>query len=208
MLWLSCLAEVILFLESGHTGRERERGGGGGVSEIEQNLPLAWTSLSVACPTICMQRRGKRDSNVSSASERRVTKRTVAYRPAVSIRLSQSLGFPTCLFLANLLSGPHERRPMASRKEQLSSLFFVAWTSQSLHEKLLMGFRRAKFTQRNTNCQKKIFVDDRFRGHHPRALTREASATERHGNDRLSKKGRPYYKINAKGPIGLAINSV
>ena len=33
-------------------------------------------------------------------------------------------------------------------------------------------------------------------------LTREASATERHGNDRLSKKGRPYYKINAKGPIG------
>ena len=29
-------------------------------------------------------------------------------------------------------------------------------------------------------------------------LTREASATERHGNDRLSKKGRPYYKINTK----------
>ena len=39
-------------------------------------------------------------------------------------------------------------------------------------------------------------------------LTRETSATERHGNDRLSKKGRPYYKINAKGPIGWAINSV
>ena len=56
----------------------------------------------------------------------RVTKRTVAYRPAVSIRLSRSLGFPTCLFLASPLSGPHERRPMASRKEQLSSLFFVA----------------------------------------------------------------------------------
>ena len=119
-----------------------------------------------------MQRRDKRDSNVSwSASERRMTKRTVAYRPAVSIRLSRSLGFPTCLFLASPLSGPHERRPMASIKEQLSSLFFVAWTSQPLHEKLLMGFRRAKFTQRNTNRQKNIFVDDRFRGHHPRALT-------------------------------------
>ena len=116
-----------------------------------------------------MQRRDKRDSNVSwSASERRVTKRTVAYRPAVSIRLSRSLGFPTCLFLASPLSGPHERRPMASRNEQLSSLFFVAWTTQPLHEKLLMGFRRAKFTQRNTNHQKNIFVDDRFRGHHPR----------------------------------------
>ena len=57
MFWLSCLAEVILFLESGHTERQREReigggGGGGGGSEIEQNLPLAWTSLSVACPTV------------------------------------------------------------------------------------------------------------------------------------------------------------
>ena len=39
---MSCLAEVILFLESGHTKRERERerereGGGGEGSEIEQN---------------------------------------------------------------------------------------------------------------------------------------------------------------------------
>ena len=34
-----------------------------------------------------------------------------------------------------------------------------------------MGFRRAKFTQRNTNLQKNIFVDDRLRGHHPRALS-------------------------------------
>ena len=42
---MSCLAEVIIFLESGHTERqrkrERERGGGGEGSEIEQNLPLA-----------------------------------------------------------------------------------------------------------------------------------------------------------------------
>ena len=35
-----------------------------------------------------------------------------------------------------------------------------------------MGFRRAKFTQRNTNRQKNIFVDDRLQGHHPRALNR------------------------------------
>ena len=122
-----------------------------------------------------MQRRDKRDSNERELKckwEESTAKRTVAYRPAVSIRLTRSLGFPTCLFLASPLSGPHERRPMASRKEQLSSLFFVAWTTQPLHEKLLMGFRRAKFTQRNTNSQKNIFVDDRFRGHHPRALNR------------------------------------
>ena len=118
-----------------------------------------------------MQGRDKRDSNVSwSAGQRRVTKRTVAYQPAVSIRLSRSLGFPTCLFLPSPLSWPHERRPMASRKEQLSSLFFVAWTTRPLHEKLLMGFRRAKFT--NRKIVKNIFVDDRLRGHHPRALKR------------------------------------
>ena len=105
--------------------------------------------------------------------QRRVSRRTVAYRPVVSIRLSRSLGFPTCLFLVSLLSGPHERRPMASRKEQLSSSFFVAWTTQTLHKNLSLGFRRAKFTQRNTNLQKNIFVDDRLRGHHPRALKRE-----------------------------------
>ena len=40
--------------------------------------------------------------------------------------LESKLGFPTCLFLASPLSGPHERRPIASRKEQLSSLFFLA----------------------------------------------------------------------------------
>ena len=94
-------------------------------------------------------------------------KRTVAYRPAVSIHLSRSLGFSTCLFLASSLSGLHERRPMASRKEQLSSLYFIAWTTQPLHEKLSMGFRRAKFTEKNTSHQKNIFVDDRLRGHHP-----------------------------------------
>ena len=176
MFWLSCLAEVILFLESGHTERqrerERERGGGGGRggSEIEQNLPLAWTSLSVACPTTCMQRRDKRLERECMSRQRRVSKRTVAYRPVVSIRLSRSLGFPTCLFLVSLLSGQHERCPMASRKEQLSSSFFVAWTTQTLHENLSMGFRRAKFTQRNTNLQKNIFVDDRLRGDHPREV--------------------------------------
>ena len=33
-----------------------------------------------------------------------------------------------------------------------------------------MGFRRAKSTQGNTNCQKNIFEEDQVPGHHPRAL--------------------------------------
>ena len=180
MFWLSCLAEVILFLQSGHTERqrerhrERERGGGGGGrvrdwTELTAGVNFAFSSMPNDMHAEERQARLERELKYMSR-QRRVWKRTVAYRPAVSIRLSRSLGFPTCLFLVSLLSGPHERRPMASRKEQLSSSFFVAWTTQTLHENLSMGFRRAKFTQRNTNLQKNIFVDDRLRGHHPRAL--------------------------------------
>ena len=36
-----------------------------------------------------------------------------------------------------------------------------------------MGFRRAKSTEGNTNCQKNIFEDDQVPGHHPRALMPE-----------------------------------
>ena len=38
-----------------------------------------------------------------------------------------------------------------------------------------MGFRRAKSTQGNTNCQKNIFAVDQVPGHHPRALTQTLS---------------------------------
>ena len=65
--------------------------------------------------------------------------------------------------------GPHEQRRMASRKEQLFALFFVAWIKHLSHGKFFMGFRRAKFTQRNKNCQKNIFADDQVPGHQPRA---------------------------------------
>ena len=128
-------------------GREREGGGGGErerkemrESEIEQNLPLARTSFSVAFPTICMQRRDKRDSNVSRrVIQRRVTKRCVAYRPA--IRLSRSLGFPTCLCLASWLSsrtsGAQWRRERSDFSPsfsffELHSLFIesISWASE------------------------------------------------------------------------------
>ena len=111
----------------------------------------------------------ERESKCKS-SQRRATKRTVAYRPAVSIRLSRSLGFSHMSIFSQSAERPHEWRPMASRKEQLFSLFFVARTTQPLHEKLFMGFRRANCTQRNTNCKNKIFLDNQLRGHHPRTL--------------------------------------
>ena len=41
-----------------------------------------------------------------------------------------------------------------------------------------MGFRRAKSTQGNTNCQKNIFEDDQVPGHHPRALNEKNTLSD------------------------------
>ena len=42
--------------------------------------------------------------------------------------------FPDVYFYTQSLQRPHKRRPMASRREQVSALFFVAWTQRRLTE--------------------------------------------------------------------------
>ena len=42
--------------------------------------------------------------------------------------------FPDVYFYTHSLQRPHEQRPMASRREQVSALFFVAWTQRRLTE--------------------------------------------------------------------------
>ena len=42
--------------------------------------------------------------------------------------------FPDVYFYTQSLQRPHERRPMASEREQVSALFFVAWTQRRLTE--------------------------------------------------------------------------
>ena len=59
--------------------------------------------------------------------------RTVRSRP-VSSRSVQHGIFPYVYFYTQSLQRPHERRPMASRREQVSALFFVAWTQRRLTE--------------------------------------------------------------------------
>ena len=54
-----------------------------------------------------------------------------------------------------------------------------------------MGFRRAKSTQGNTNCQKNIFEDDQVPGHHPRALIRALSVLPTHLSANLVSPARP-----------------
>ena len=59
--------------------------------------------------------------------------RTVQTRP-VSSRSVHHRIFPDVYFYTHSLQRPHERRPMASRREQVSALFFVAWTQRRLTE--------------------------------------------------------------------------
>ena len=124
----------------GERERERERGWVRDWTELTAVVNFAFSSMPNDMHAEEKQSRLERELKCKSEESDNL-KRTVAYRPAVSIRFSRSLSFPTCLYLTSPLSGSHEWRPIASRKEQLSSLFFVAWTTQPLHEKLLMGFK-------------------------------------------------------------------
>ena len=50
-----------------------------------------------------------------------------------SVRIHHGI-FPYVYFYTQSLQRPHERRPMASRREQVSALFCVAWTQRRLTE--------------------------------------------------------------------------
>ena len=114
-------------------------------------------------------RRDKRDSNVSgSVSQRRVATRTVAYRPAVLIRLSRSLGFPTCLFLGSPLSG---RTSGAQWRQERSNFFLVFRCLTASSRKAFHRLQKGQVHSKKHKLSKKFFLDDRLRGHHPRGLT-------------------------------------
>ena len=64
------------------------------------------------------------------------SERIAPYRLAwlVSSRSVHHGIFPDFYFYTLSLQRPHERRPMASRRELVSALFFVAWTQRRLTE--------------------------------------------------------------------------
>ena len=59
--------------------------------------------------------------------------RTVQTRVVSSRSVHHGI-FPDVYFYTHSLQRPHERRPMASRREQVSALFFVAWAQRRLTE--------------------------------------------------------------------------
>ena len=58
---------------------------------------------------------------------------TVQTRPVSSQSVHRRI-FPGVYFYTQSLQGPHKRRPMASRREQVSASFFISWTQCRLTE--------------------------------------------------------------------------
>ena len=77
--------------------------------------------------------------------------------------------FPDVYFYTQSLQRPHERRPMASRREQVSALFFVAWTPRRLTECFPWTTERPN-PPKETQTFKKEFFGKQLRDHYPRAL--------------------------------------
>ena len=109
------------------TRRERETKFSAGVT---LTAPTAWETAWV---TECSQRHSEVRAGRRSSRFRLRAYRTVQTRP-VSCRSVHHGIFPGVYFYTHSLRRPHKRRPMASRREQVSALFFVAWTQRRLTE--------------------------------------------------------------------------
>ena len=90
------------------------------------------------------------------------SERIAPYRLDQSRVEAYTTGFSQTSIFIPTLQRPHERRPMASRREQVSALFFRSLNTTSSHRMFSMGYRRAKSTQGNTNFQKRIFLANNF----------------------------------------------
>ena len=81
----------------------------------------------------CSQRHSEVWAGRLSSRFRLRAYRTVQTRVVSSRNVHHGI-FPDVYFYTHSLQWPHERRPMASRREQVSALFFVAWTQRRLTE--------------------------------------------------------------------------
>ena len=103
---------------------------------------LRWRHSKIHCTHCDARRREKvwvfpetlevQAGRLSGSSD---SERIVLYELDSSWVEACTMGFSqTSIFIFKSLGRPHEQRPMASRREQVSALFFVAWTQRPLTE--------------------------------------------------------------------------
>ena len=112
---------------------EKERGGLGLESERGETNPFS-AGVTVTAPTTMHAEERQRECSQRHSEVRAGTLSEPFQAQSVSHRRDWTSleskrtprDFPRRLFLYPVLQRPHERRPMASRREQVSALFFVA----------------------------------------------------------------------------------
>ena len=118
----------------------------------------------------CSQRRSEVRAERLSSRFRLRAYRTVQTRPVSSQSVHHGI-FPDVYFYTHSLQRPHERHPKASRREQVSALFFVAWTQRRLTE-CFPWATEGPNPPKETLTFKKEFFGKQLRDHYPRALTK------------------------------------
>ena len=129
--WTACRAATLTFFFYAYAEKERTRREG--LRWLHSNCTHYSTMHAEERQRECSQRHSEVRAGRLSGRFRLRAYRTVRSRP-VSSRSVQHGIFPYVYFYTQSLQRPHERRPMASRREQVSALFFVAWTQRRLTE--------------------------------------------------------------------------
>ena len=158
--WTDCRAATLTFFFLMLTRRGR------GLRERWDKI-LRWRHKFTAPTTMhveekqpeCSQRHSKCEQEHEEAgSAVSDSTRNVPYRLDQSWSCSVHDGiFPDVYFYTQPLGRPHERRPMASRREQVSALFFVAWTQCPLTDSFPWATEGANPLKETPTFKKRIF---------------------------------------------------
>ena len=152
----------------------------------------------------CSQRRSEVRAGRLNSRFRLRAYRTVQTRLVSSRSVHHGI-FPDFYFYTHSLQRPHERRPMASRREQVSALFFVAWTQRRLTE-CFPWATEGPNPPKETLTSKKIFFGKQRRDHYPRAL--KSRGIEQWGSvfkkKRKRKSASPSGVILEAGRVGVS----
>ena len=149
-------------------------GGGGGArgSEIEQNLPLAVNFAFSSMPSDMHagERHARLERELKCKSEESDKAHCIANQPAVSIRLSRSLGFPTCLFLASPLSGRTSGAQWRQERSNFPPCFSLIEPPPASSRKAFNGVQKGQGHSKKHKQSKKYFCGRSTPGSPPAGL--------------------------------------
>ena len=163
MFWLSCLAEVILFLESGHTERqrERERGGGGRVrdwTELTAGVNFAFSSMPNDMHA--EQRQERLERELKCMSRQRLEESVKAYRSVPTScldPLESKLGFSNLSIFSQSTERAARAAPNGVKKGATFLLLFRSLNHTDSSRKPFNGVQKGQVHSKK-HKPKKIFL--------------------------------------------------